>query len=290
MIPVPAIPIADQSSLPGRPTVPTVRLRSRPVKSTGLLPGTDGPTTSVAPGNPERMESGPVANNSPVGIDTGVPHPKAGPTRPGARDLVAIAPTEIPSSRDVAEPSPPDAVAEPQRRSTLPIAPQTIADMSPSNIPAAETPRPRGYCNPPKEYQFGPNNNANPKGRPKGAKNHRTILIEELNVKVPVLENGRTKKMSKYQIGMRKMANRLVETGDPKFLLIFDKVIGPGPAQANAAAAIPDLPLTAPDKTNLLDWFFQKRLLEESAKTTSKADAAQDQPPAPSDTGDQDDD
>ena len=110
MTPVPPIPVADQSPLPAEPIVPTVRIRSRPVKSTGLPIGTDGPTTSVAPGDPEGLGSGSVADNSPFRTDAGIlSHPEAGPTGASAssRLQAPIAPTEMTSSRDSAETPPP---------------------------------------------------------------------------------------------------------------------------------------------------------------------------------------
>ena len=76
-----------------------------------------------------------------------------------------------------------------------------------------EAVRPIGYGNPPVASQFKPGNNANPRGRPKGARNHKSILIDALNEKVVVRENGRSRKMTKYEVGMLKFANRFAETG-----------------------------------------------------------------------------
>ena len=287
MTPVAPIPVANQSPVSAEPIVPTVRIRSRPVKSTGLPVGTDGPTTSAAPGNPEGLGSGSVGDNSPVGTDAGIlPHPEAGPTGSGASSRLhsPIAPTEMTSSRESAETTPPDVGAEPERRLPLPIASQPISGISSSNVPAAEAPRTVGYGKPPLATRFAPGNNANPRGRPKGAKNHLTILRDALNEKVIVTQNGRKKTMTKYAIGATKLANRFTETPDPKIFLMISKVFGSSPAEGTApATAAHHLPLTSPEKLNILEWFFQKRLLEENAK----ADEAQDQPPAPSDAGGQ---
>jgi hypothetical protein len=135
----------------------------------------------------------------------------------------SVAPTEIPSpKRDSADTPPQDTVAEPERRLPLPIASQPISDISSSNVPAPEAPRPVGYGNPPMETRFPPGNNANPKGRPPGAKNHRTILIDALNEKVVVTQNGRKKTMTKYAVGATKLANHLTETADPKVFLMVN--------------------------------------------------------------------
>jgi hypothetical protein len=266
MIPVPRIPTADKSPLPAKPIVPTVRSRFRPVKSAGLPTAKDSHSTGTVIINP--LAFGSVANGRAVGTDEGVvSQPEAGPIGAGVSSLQEpVAPTEMTSSPDKAETLSPAAGAKPERRMPIAIAAQLTSDASSSNILAAEALRTVGYGKPPMATQFKPGNNANPRGRPKGAKNHRTILIDALNEKVVVLQNGRKKTMTKYAIGATKLANRLTETADPKVFLMVNKVIGSGPVQPAAAASVADLPLIAPDKFNMLEWFFQKRLLEENAK------------------------
>ena len=121
--------------------------------------------------------------------------------------------------------------------------------------PAQEAAYSVGYCQPPIETRFKPGRSANPKGRPKGAKNYRTVLLEELNAKVAVRENGRTKTMAKFHIGMKKLANRFAEHGDVKTLAAIDKLLGVMESANGVTSGAADAsPLLAESKIGMLDW------------------------------------
>ncbi|WP_457939292.1 DUF5681 domain-containing protein [Mesorhizobium sp. 10J20-29] len=163
----------------------------------------------------------------------------------------------------------PAPVGEAGHRPASPVEDARDANQSPRPIESVKQAEyVVGYCRPPKVTQFKPGNNANPRGRPKGSKNHRTILSEELNVKVSVRENGRTKKMSLYQIGMRKRARHFADSVDPKYLLVFDKILG-STASTSAAYSDPS-PLAPASKVAMLDWYFAKRMSEANGPGTDE--------------------
>ena len=80
-----------------------------------------------------------------------------------------------------------------------------------------------GYRKPPQHSQFKKGKSGNPKGRPKGAKNLKTDLLEELSEQIVANEGGRTIKISKQRAvvkslfrgtlkGDARLANTLLNT------------------------------------------------------------------------------
>jgi hypothetical protein len=80
-----------------------------------------------------------------------------------------------------------------------------------------------GYGRPPKHTRFKPGNNANPRGRPKGAKSLATLLAEELNQKVAVNIGGRSVKLAARQLAMKRLVQNLLK-GDLRALQIALKL------------------------------------------------------------------
>ena len=72
-----------------------------------------------------------------------------------------------------------------------------------------------GYRKPPKNTQFKKGKSGNPNGRPKGAKNFSTDLIEVLEQLIVIREGGRVKKVT----GQRALLLRMLDKGlkgDPR--------------------------------------------------------------------------
>jgi hypothetical protein len=65
-----------------------------------------------------------------------------------------------------------------------------------------------GYKKPPLHTRFKKGQSGNPRGRPRGAKNFSTVLNDALNQRVVVTENGRRRKISKRELGIRQLVDK----------------------------------------------------------------------------------
>ena len=65
-----------------------------------------------------------------------------------------------------------------------------------------------GYKKPPLHSRFKKGRSGNPRGRPRGAKNFSTVLNDALNQRVVVTENGRRRKISKRELGIRQLVDK----------------------------------------------------------------------------------
>ena len=117
-----------------------------------------------------------------------------------------------------------------------------------------------GYGKPPKHSRFKKGKSGNPQGRPKGTKNLRTDLIEELSEKIPVREGDRPAKISKQRAFVKTLVARSLK-GDARaavtllnlMLRVFD--VGDVTADEN-------LPLTSEEHE--LFTFLEERIRNET--------------------------
>jgi hypothetical protein len=70
-----------------------------------------------------------------------------------------------------------------------------------------------GYGKPPSHTRFVKGQSGNPKGRPKGSQNFATILTRVNRERVKVIENGRTRHITKFEATMLQLVNKAV-SGD----------------------------------------------------------------------------
>ncbi|MGE0723515.1 MAG: DUF5681 domain-containing protein [Alphaproteobacteria bacterium] len=96
-----------------------------------------------------------------------------------------------------------------------------------------------GYRRPPIHSRFKPGRSGNPKGRPKGSKNLRTLVTQELDQKIAVRTEQGTRKVTKREaIGMR-LAHKAME-GDPRAIATIIALDRAGDAPSAEARSIAD--------------------------------------------------
>ena len=111
----------------------------------------------------------------------------------------------------------------PLREAATTAATPTSGRMTASAIPDATSHYGVGYKKPPEETRFKKGQSGNPKGRPKGSQNLRTIFLAESDTKVSITENGKTRAASKREIVMKTVINKAAK-GDAKAAAIFLKL------------------------------------------------------------------
>ncbi|MEQ8321893.1 MAG: DUF5681 domain-containing protein [Rhodospirillales bacterium] len=100
-----------------------------------------------------------------------------------------------------------------------------------------------GYGKPPKNTRFKPGQSGNSKGRPKGTRNLKTDLEEELKETITVSESGRSKRLSKQRALVKAMVAKALK-GDARstalLLGLIDKLISPDEPNAGDASLSPE--------------------------------------------------
>lgn len=77
---------------------------------------------------------------------------------------------------------------------------------------------------PPKHTQFKPGTSGNPKGRPRGSRNFKTVLQHELDDRVQIRENGKVKRVAKLDAAVKTNIAKTIQ-GDPRHTAILMKSI-----------------------------------------------------------------
>ena len=97
-----------------------------------------------------------------------------------------------------------------------------------------------GYGNPPRHSQFIKGQSGNPRSRPPGAKNLKTLLNKALNELVIVTENGGQRKISKREAIVTQLVNRSAQA-DLKAIQILLAMLRDIEGHAEGGSADPDV-------------------------------------------------
>jgi hypothetical protein len=68
-----------------------------------------------------------------------------------------------------------------------------------------------GFGKPPKHTQFHKGRSGNPTGRARGSRNASTLLDEALSERVIVAENGRRRKVTKFEVVLTQLVNKAAQ-------------------------------------------------------------------------------
>ncbi len=115
-----------------------------------------------------------------------------------------------------------------------------------------------GYKKPPKRTRFKRGRSGNPKGRPKGAKNLRTELAEELQERVLIREGGKPRRVSKQRAMLKRLAEKALQ-GDTRAASLIVNMVARFLVQTEDDG--PSAPLGADDLAILAD--FEARVRQD---------------------------
>ena len=119
-----------------------------------------------------------------------------------------------------------------------------------------------GYGKPPKANQFKPGKSGNPKGRPKGARSEATMLVELLNRKIEIRQNGKVRKITILEGILHKLAEDSLKGNTKSAAFVLNRLA----AIASTASTEPEV---NPDDKALLDAYLRnfQSTLGEKEKT-----------------------
>lgn len=94
-----------------------------------------------------------------------------------------------------------------------------------------------GYGRPPMMTRFRPGQSGNPRGRPKGARNLSTIVAAALSERVAINENGRRRRITKFEATVKQLVNRAAsgEARATQLLLALVQANEARPAEQDAS-------------------------------------------------------
>jgi hypothetical protein len=125
-----------------------------------------------------------------------------------------------------------------------------------------------GYKKPPEDSRFKKGESGNPNGRPRGIKNLKTDLVEELQERIPVREGDRSVEISKQRLIVKTLVTKTLR-GDARITNTLVNLIS-RVLDLDGTVAETDQPLSADDQEALA--VLEERLLRKAKTITSTRD------------------
>ena len=119
-----------------------------------------------------------------------------------------------------------------------------------------------GYGRPPVQSRFQPGQSGNPKGRPKGQRNLRTVVQDTLNQRVKIREGARIRSLSKLDGFVLAVVNKAVQ-GDPKAQSTLIALLRSVGMADDAQEPCADGPITTHDLEILTDYLRRHAVVAE---------------------------
>lgn len=82
-----------------------------------------------------------------------------------------------------------------------------------------------GYAKPPKDSQFQKGESGNPRGRPKGRRNHLTMLYAAMNEPITITENNKRTTVTKFEAVMKQIMNQALKGNGPVARLVITHLL-----------------------------------------------------------------
>lgn len=92
-------------------------------------------------------------------------------------------------------------------------------------IKPKKTDYPVGYAKPPMETRFQKGESGNPRGRPKGRKNHMTVVYQAMNEPVTITENNKCTTVTKFEAVMKQLMNQALKGNGPVTRLVITHLL-----------------------------------------------------------------
>jgi Family of unknown function (DUF5681) len=118
--------------------------------------------------------------------------------------------------------------------------PETRLPSPPSLFPdGAEEQEPAGDREPPRSTRFRPGQSGNPRGRPKGARSLRGLVVSALGERIEAKENGRRRRITKLEAAVKQLVNRAAN-GDQRATQYVFALLGEDRERAAPVAVDPE--------------------------------------------------